>query len=252
MAVLSKPMSLQQQTRIPALIVLAIILVARRRILDLSKLALSRRPQLQAPKATPEELKEAIKQLYVDEEDGSRTILVPFRDRVSKVRSSSSLLLLNSSWANTNEGLIYQVHLHLTPKEQFTRDAPHFQPIEKTHKPNVDKTFMRQLFALMRVTFPNWRSKEVATLCLHSFFLVLRTILSLYVARLDGRIVRDIVSADGAGFLKGLGWWFVLAVPSTYTNSMVSAVLSAVFWRGGVLIRGGCRFGIFSLSYRYN
>jgi len=86
MAILSKPTSFQQQTRIPALIALAIILVARRRILDLSKLALSRRPQLQAPKATPEELQEAINQLYVDEADGSKTVLVPFRDRVSKVR----------------------------------------------------------------------------------------------------------------------------------------------------------------------
>lgn len=103
MTVLSKPTSFQQQTQIPALIALAILLVARRRILDLSKLALSRRPQLQAPKATPEELKEAIKQLYVDEEDGSRAVLVPFRDRVSKVSSSSSLLPLISSWANANQ-----------------------------------------------------------------------------------------------------------------------------------------------------
>ena len=66
-------------------------------------------------------------------------------------------------------------------------------------------------------------------LCLHSFFLVMRTILSVYVARLDGRIVRDIVSADGIGFLKGLGWWFALAVPSTYTNSMVSAIFRRSF-----------------------
>jgi len=119
--------------------------------------------------------------------------------------------------------LLYQVHLILTPKDHFTRDAPNFRPIEKTHKPNVDKTFMRQLFALLRLTFPHFTSKEVGMLCLHSFFLVLRTILSLYVARLDGRIVRNIVSADGTGFLKGLGWWFALAVPSTYTNSMVRA-----------------------------
>jgi ATP-binding cassette subfamily D (ALD) long-chain fatty acid import protein len=81
---------------------------------------------------------------------------------------------------------------------------------------------MKQLFALLRITFPHLTSKEVGTLCLHSFFLVMRTILSVYVARLDGRIVRDIVTADGIGFLKGLGWWFALAVPSTYTNSMVS------------------------------
>nr|VWO94705.1 Polyadenylation factor subunit 2 [Ganoderma boninense] len=56
---------------------------------------------------------------------------------------------------------------------------------------------------------------------MHSFFLVLRTILSIGVARLDGRIVRDLVSADGKGFAKGIGLWFLLAIPSTYTNSMI-------------------------------
>jgi ATP-binding cassette, subfamily D (ALD), peroxisomal long-chain fatty acid import protein len=58
---------------------------------------------------------------------------------------------------------------------------------------------------------------------MHSVFLILRTMLSIAVARLDGMIVRDLVSADAKGFLKGLGLWFALAVPSTYTNSMVSA-----------------------------
>ena len=29
------------------------------------------------------------------------------------------------------------------------------------------------------------------------------------------------VSADGKGFLKGIGLWFALAIPSTYTNTMV-------------------------------
>lgn len=29
------------------------------------------------------------------------------------------------------------------------------------------------------------------------------------------------MSANGKGFLKGLGWWMALAIPSTYTNSMV-------------------------------
>jgi len=103
MAVFSKPASFQQQARIPALIALAIILIARSQILDLSKQALSRRPQLQAPKATPEELQEAINQLYLDEADGSKTILVPFRDRVSKVSPSSSLLPLISSSVNANK-----------------------------------------------------------------------------------------------------------------------------------------------------
>lgn len=80
---------------------------------------------------------------------------------------------------------------------------------------------MKQLVAILRIVFPSITSKESGILILHTFFLVTRTVLSVYVAHLDGRIVRDIVSADGKGFLRGLGWWFALAIPSTYTNSMV-------------------------------
>ncbi len=104
-------------------------------------------------------------------------------------------------------------------------NTKHFPLVPGSHKPNLDKTFLRQLMAIMRIAFPSWRSKEALILVMHSFFLVLRTVLSVGVARLDGRIVRDLVSADGKGFLKGLGLWFLLAIPSTYTNSMVRTAL---------------------------
>lgn len=55
----------------------------------------------------------------------------------------------------------------------------------------------------------------------HTIFLLLRTYLSLLVAKLDGIIVRDLVSADAKGFLRGLGYWYLLALPSTYTNAMI-------------------------------
>ena len=54
---------------------------------------------------------------------------------------------------------------------------------------------MKQLRAILfRIAFPSWRSKESMIVVFHSFFLVLRTVLSVGVARLDGRIVRDLVS----------------------------------------------------------
>lgn len=34
------------------------------------------------------------------------------------------------------------------------------------------------------------------------------------------------VSADGKGFLTGIGLWFALAIPSTYTNTMVRPEIS--------------------------
>ena len=117
------------------------------------------------------------------------------------------------------------------PQKTLEADARHFPPVPPSHKPNVDRTFLRQLRAILRIAFPSLGSKETAIVLLHSFFLVMRTVLSVGVARLDGRIVRDLVSGNGPGFLRGLGWWFVFALPSTYTNSMLRHLQSKLALR---------------------
>ena len=55
----------------------------------------------------------------------------------------------------------------------------------------------------------------------HSGFLLFRTVLSVYIAYLDGRIVGELVSRNSKGFLSGIAWWMTIAIPATYTNSMV-------------------------------
>lgn len=66
----------------------------------------------------------------------------------------------------------------------------------------------------------------------HSVFLVLRTLLSLYVAELDGRLVSNLVRGKGKDFLLGLVWWMIVAVPATFTNSMVSSQRRSSFMGG--------------------
>lgn len=48
----------------------------------------------------------------------------------------------------------------------------------------------------MLVVWCRWRCRETLMILLHTLFLVQRTVLSVMVARLDGRIVRDLVKAD--------------------------------------------------------
>ncbi|KAI9095204.1 ABC transporter transmembrane region 2-domain-containing protein [Phlyctochytrium arcticum] len=55
-----------------------------------------------------------------------------------------------------------------------------------------------------------------------SGFLVGRTILSLYVADLDGRIVSSLVRGEGKAFLRNILYWMAVALPATYTNSMLT------------------------------
>ncbi|EJD54748.1 hypothetical protein AURDEDRAFT_110247 [Auricularia subglabra TFB-10046 SS5] len=156
----------------------------------------TKRVRVRRQEATQDELDKARQQLYVNHADGSKDILVPFRRAISRV------------------------NIKPVSEAEFTRDARHF-PVLSTGKTVVDKAFMRQLLAVLRIAFQSVASKQSGIVVLHSIFLVLRTYLSVVVAKLDGRIVRDLVNADGRGFLTGLALWFALAVPSTYTNTMI-------------------------------
>ncbi|KAF8190182.1 ATP-binding cassette transporter [Pholiota molesta] len=215
----SRPLPLPPQlTQQPVVLAFLVLILLRSRTITLSKDAiqlLRRRAQellafKSKTKLTKDELEKVLQQMYVDEEDGSHTLLVPYRERVVKVP------------------------IHPTPKSHFVEDKLHFPipPPQAVQKPNIDRTFIAQLKAILfRIAIPSWYSQEAGIIVLHSSFLVLRTVLSILVARLDGRIVRDLVKADGRGFLRGLGLWFLLAIPSTFTNSMIRHMQSLLSLR---------------------
>ncbi|ETW75940.1 ABC transporter, partial [Heterobasidion irregulare TC 32-1] len=156
-----------------------------------------------------EERARALQQVYVEGPGGEKTLLVPFREDIVKLR------------------------VRETPAALFEENRERFAllPAAAQVRPNVDRAFARQLLAILRIAFPSYRTRETAIVALHSVFLVLRTVLSVGVARLDGRIVRDLVSANGKGFVRGLGLWFLLAVPSIYTNSMIHHLQSRLSLR---------------------
>jgi ATP-binding cassette subfamily D (ALD) long-chain fatty acid import protein len=57
---------------------------------------------------------------------------------------------------------------------------------------------------------------------------MLRTYLSLVVARLDGEIVRDLVAGNGKAFLWGIFKWLGVGTFSSYTNAMIKFLQSKV------------------------
>ncbi|KAL8950199.1 MAG: hypothetical protein Q9183_007538, partial [Haloplaca sp. 2 TL-2023] len=84
----------------------------------------------------------------------------------------------------------------------------------------INREFFKNLLRLLKIVIPGWRCKELRLLVSHSVFLVLRTLLSLYVAELDGKLVSSLVRGKGKEIYKGIVWWMVGAVPATFTNSM--------------------------------
>ncbi|KAJ1041814.1 hypothetical protein NDA11_005184 [Ustilago hordei] len=179
----------------------------------------------------------ALKQVYLPKPDGSRQLLVPDRGRVSKVPIKPTKLhtfqshfsLFHRLPPTSDAGAANAKNKQLTEedaKRSQIEDAKAMRAeggaaAATAKKVGVNKEFLRQLKAIFRILIPHRNSKEVFIFFLHTSFLVLRTYLSMLVARLDGIIVRDLVSANGRGFLRGLGLWFLLSIPSTYTNSMI-------------------------------
>ncbi|PWY97237.1 hypothetical protein BCV70DRAFT_167411 [Testicularia cyperi] len=180
---------------------------------------------------------DALKQVYLPKSDGSRDLLVPHRGRISKVpikptkqsTFDSDYALFKrlpptsdaSVAAAKNKALSADDHKRTQIEDARAMRAEGGAAAATAKKVGVNKEFFRQLKAIFRILIPHKNSKEVFIFLLHTSFLVLRTYLSMLVARLDGIIVRDLVSANGRGFLRGLGLWFLLAIPSTYTNSMI-------------------------------
>ncbi|KAH8811590.1 ATP-binding cassette sub-family D protein-like protein member 1 [Xylogone sp. PMI_703] len=92
----------------------------------------------------------------------------------------------------------------------------------RKHKVELNREFFRNLIRLLRVCIPGWRSKEFRLLISHSVFLVVRTLISLKVAAMDGALVSSLVRGKGRDFLIGIVWWMLIAIPATFTNSMLS------------------------------
>lgn len=81
--------------------------------------------------------------------------------------------------------------------------------------------FISQLSIISRILVPKVTDRNSFLLTFQILFLVMRTWLSLFVARLDGQIVKDIISGNGRKFLVDLLCWFLIAFPASYTNSAI-------------------------------
>jgi len=128
--------------------------------------------------------------------DGSRVIFVPYKDSTSKVT------------IHPTKPTTFDAHrrLFLNPPRVVRlsdgQETPQVPPPQT--KPGLNLAFLHQFLSLMSIMIPRWTSKETGLLLSHGGFLLLRTYLSLVVARLDGEIVRDLVAGNGRMFLWGI------------------------------------------------
>jgi hypothetical protein len=68
-------------------------------------------------------------------------------------------------------------------------------------KGNVDHVFWKRIKFLVKIVIPSWDCVEVLDLFLLTLFLVGRTFLSIYLAEVNGKIVKAIIGLDFLAFL---------------------------------------------------
>ena len=87
--------------------------------------------------------------------------------------------------------------------------------------PTVNVEFLRQLRKMLHIMIPGLWTKEFGLLSMHTWSLISRTFLSIYVAKLDGKIVKAIVQRDVKKFVLQLSKWILIAIPATFVNSLI-------------------------------
>lgn len=92
---------------------------------------------------------------------------------------------------------------------------------KKLKPPGVNKEFLLQLKALIKIMIPRPFCHETGLLAVHTLCLVSRTFLSLIVASMEGRMTKFIVRKDVKNFAWMLLKWFGIAIPATFINSMI-------------------------------
>jgi len=150
-------------------------------------------------------------------------VYLTHRTKISRtVYITLSLALVNRVRNAISEQKAAALHHEALRQQPGTASSEGNPPSKK--RVEINRDFFRNLWRLLKIVIPGWRSKELRLIVSHSFFLVLRTLLSLYVAELDGKLVGSLVRGKGKQFLRGVVWWMIVAVPATFTNSMVRVI----------------------------
>lgn len=89
---------------------------------------------------------------------------------------------------------------------------------------NVDKVFLKRTISLIKRLCPRANCREAGYAVLLLGLLIVRTLMSIWLADVNGRVVKAIVNKNLGLFVKRIFTLFLFALPSSAVNSSIDYV----------------------------
>eukprot|EP00667_Euglena_gracilis_P002819 EG_transcript_2824 len=138
-------------------------------------------------------------------------------------RAPASRLVVLTSLCAIGSGCVIRLWQHRRRQARllppYVHDRRHSERAAPPLPPR--RKLLGNLVALLRVVIPGVQTREFGLLCLHTLFLLGRTGLSIWVAKLDGMIGMAIVDRSAEAFARNMLKWLAVAIPATFTNAML-------------------------------
>lgn len=154
------------------------------------------------------------------------------QNRPALIRQSSTILKNGAREIYIPKGKNSTTRI-IIPKpnlDQYAADKylyKNFYIDQKLKQQNIlNSKFLNQIIIIWRILIPKFYSKNTSLLLSQCFFLILRTWLSLIVAKLDGQLVKNLISGNGKKFVRDLVYWILIAFPASYTNAAIKYLTS--------------------------
>lgn len=128
-------------------------------------------------------------------------------------------LLKRIALAASGGGAIWWFFFRRPNKRKELEPSAH--STSKKKNVGLNKEFVDQIKALLPVLFPKFWSRTTALMAAHTTCLIGRTLASIYLASMDGKIVKALITGNGRRFLSLLSIWLLSAVPIAFVNAAI-------------------------------
>ena len=93
------------------------------------------------------------------------------------------------------------------------------QKRKEKSKGQIDWVFLKRMKELVRIVVPGCNTLEFLDMAQMTLFLILRTFLSIYIASINGKIVKSLIEVEFWPFVDKIVNLGLIAVPASFINS---------------------------------